>query len=88
MIPTTEFTIGSSQIIMNSNENIFNEVDSLKTDQINSYKVFVDGYDLKNNLEISRKLFCILQNLQSEYSSRYGNFPYISYYSIISHKFQ
>lgn len=81
MIPTTEFTIGSFQIIMNSNENIFNEVDSLKTDQINSYKVFVDGYDLKNNLEISRKLFCILRNLQSKYSSWYGNFPYISYNS-------
>lgn len=81
MIPTTEFTIGSFQIIMKSNENIFNEVDSLKTDQINSYKVFVDGYDLKNNLEISRKLFCILRNLQSEYSSWYGNFPYISYSS-------
>lgn len=80
MIPTTEFTIGSSQIIMNSNENIFNEVNSLKTDQRNSYKVFVDGYDLKNNLEISRKLFYILGKLQNEYS-RYNEFPYISYSS-------
>lgn len=82
MIPTTEFTIGSFQIIMNSNENIFNEVKSLITDQINSYKVFVDGYDLKNNLEISRKLFFILAVIQSmTYSILRYNFPYISYSS-------
>ena len=82
MIPTTEFTIGSFQIIMNSNEkeNIFNEVRSLRTDQIKSCKVFVDGYDLKNNLEISRKLFYILGKLQNEYS-HYNEFPYISYSS-------
>ena len=83
MIPTTEFTIGSFQIIMNSNENenIFNEVKSLIADQRNSYKVFVDGYDLKNNLEISRKVFFILGKLQYNCPSGYGNFPYISYSS-------
>lgn len=82
MIPTTEFTIGSFQIIMdsNENENILNEVTSLRTDQIYSCKVFVDGYDLKNNLEISRKLFYILGKLQNEYSY-YNDFPYISYNS-------
>lgn len=82
MIPTTEFTIGSFQIIMKSKENIFNEVKSLITDQRNSYKVFVDGYDLKNNLEISRKLFFILACIQSNtYSELRCNFPYISYSS-------
>ena len=84
MIPTTEFTIGSFQIIKGSNEtkNIFNEVKSLITDQRNSYKVFVDGYDLKNNLEISRKLFFILACIQNMTYSMLGcNFPYISYSS-------
>lgn len=84
MVPTTEFTIGSFQIIddTNKNEEIFNEVKSLIIDQINSYKVFVEGYDLKNNLEISRKLFFILGRLQYVYYSRfYSIFPYISFNS-------
>lgn len=82
MIPTTEFTIGSFQINMSSNENIFNEVKSLITDQRNSYKVFVDGYDLKNNLKISRKLFYILSDIQGyTYSILRCDFPYISYSS-------
>ena len=82
MIPTTEFTIGSFKIIRSANENIFNEVKSLITDQRNSYKVFVDGYDLKNNLEISRKLFFTLACIQSmTFSLLRCNFPYISYSS-------
>lgn len=84
MIPTTEFTIGSNQLINDEteNENIFNEVKSLIIDQINSYKVFVDGYDLKNNLEVSRKLFFILGKIQSyTYSMLRCYFPYISFNS-------
>lgn len=84
MIPTTEFTIGSNQIIYDETENeiIFNEVKKVITDIKNSYKVFLDGYDLKNNLEISRKLFCILGKIQSyTYSMLRCNFPYISYSS-------
>jgi hypothetical protein len=84
MIPTTEFTIGSNQIIDDEtkNEEIFNEVKKIITDQKNSYKVFVDGYDLKNNLEISRKLFSILIGIQGwTYSILRCYFPYISYSS-------
>lgn len=81
MILTTEFTKGSFQIIENSNENIFNEIKSLINDQINSYKVFVDGYDLKNNLEISKKLFFILGKIQYVYSRSSRIFPYISFNS-------
>lgn len=95
MIPTTEFTAGSFQIIENAvdyfdykykykeeHEKVFNEVKSIITDQINSYKVFVDGYDLKNNLEISKKLFLILERIQDNTSySLSCAFPYISYNS-------
>lgn len=83
MIPTTEFTGGSFQIIKDETEEekIFNEVKNLITDQINSYKVFVDGYDLKNNLEVSRKLFFILGKIQNYYSGSSRIFPYISFNS-------
>jgi hypothetical protein len=83
MVPTTEFTIGSFQIIKDETEEekIFNEVKNLITDQINAYKVFVDGYNLKNNLEVSRKLFFILGKLQHYYSGASRRFPYISFNS-------